>query len=71
MWVPPQGVHFSLFEWNQMHISNDEYLKEVKLYWGSKIAQRQYGEESFNKLSKQSKIQLDKQRYHDKRDIVL
>jgi len=22
-----------------MHISNDEYLKEVKLYWGSKIAQ--------------------------------
>jgi hypothetical protein len=39
-----------------MHISKYENSEEIKLYWGSKIANkiRSHGEETSNKLRKQS-----------------
>lgn len=34
-----------------MHIFNDEYLEEIKLYWGSKIARGYEGETLWSKQS--------------------
>ena len=33
-------MHFSWYEWNQMHISNNEYMEGIKLYWGFKKCKR-------------------------------
>ena len=48
-------MHFSRYEWNQMHISNEEYLKEIKLYWGSKIANKRNHSKHLHKGDRQSK----------------
>jgi hypothetical protein len=44
------------YNWKHMHISKYENSEEIKLYWGSKIANkiRSHGEETSNKLRKQS-----------------
>jgi hypothetical protein len=38
--VPPQGVHGPKKKWKHMHKSEDKNLEEIKLYWGSKIANK-------------------------------
>ena len=48
-------MHFSRYGWNQMYISNDEYLEEIKLYWGSKDCKGWNHSKHLHKGEKQSR----------------